>query len=180
MNKYIYILCVFFVVSCQDIQPVEKPPNLIDRAKMKEILYEIAVVNAARGINIQKLSQYGVNPETYIFEKFTIDSVQFANSVSYYSSDIEEYKDMYLDIQKRVDGEFTYHDSLAKIEKKIQDSIRTERARALQREKDSIRKVDSLAGKIKNTISPIKKPRLPIRVSKEIVIEYCCISQNKI
>lgn len=171
MNKYIYILFVLFVVSCQDIQSVEKPSDLIDRAKMKEILYEISVVNSARGISVQKLSQYGVNPETYIFEKFAIDSVQFAKSVSYYASDIESYRDMYLDIQKRAEGEFTYHDSLAKIEKKIQDSIRTETARALQRKKDSIRKVDSLAGKIKNTLSPIKKPRLPIRVSKEIVID---------
>ncbi|MFC4635461.1 DUF4296 domain-containing protein [Dokdonia ponticola] len=171
MNKYIYILCVFFVVSCQDIQPVEKPSNLIDRSTMKEILYEIAVVNAARGINIQKLSQYGVNPETYIFEKFAIDSVQFAKSVSYYSSDIESYRDMYLDIQKRVDSEYTYQDSLAKIEKKVKDSIRTERARELQREKDSIKKVDSLAGKKETLLSPIKKRRLPVKVVKEIVTD---------
>lgn len=171
MNKYIYILFVFLVVSCQDIQSVEKPSDLIDRSTMKEILYEIAVVNAARGINLQKLSQYGVKPETYIFEKFTIDSIQFAKSVSYYASDIESYRDMYLDIQKRVANEYTYHDSLAKIEKKVKDSIRTERARELQRERDSIRKADSLAAKKENLLSPIKKSRLPLRISKEIVID---------
>jgi len=171
MNTYIYILFVFFVVSCQDIQPVEKPSNLIDRSTMKEILYEIAVVNAARGISIQKLSQYGVKPETYIFEKFAIDSVQFAESVSYYSSDIESYRDMYLDIQKRVDSEYNYQDSLAKIEKKVKDSIRTARARELQREKDSIKKADSLTGKKETLLSPIKKRRLPIKVVKEIVID---------
>ncbi len=170
MNKYIYILFVFFVVSCQDIQPVEKPADLIDRTKMKEILYEIAVVNAARGINIQKLSQYGVNPETYIFEKFTIDSVQFANSVTYYSSDIESYREMYVDIQKRVDIEYSYNDAKAKAEKKVKDSIRTERAKVLQKEKDSIKTADSLAGKIENPRSPVKKPRFPVK-AKEIVID---------
>lgn len=171
MNKYSYILFVFFVVSCQDIPSVEKPSDLIDRSTMKEILYEIAIVNAARGINIQKLSQYGVNPETYIFEKFAIDSVQFSKSVSYYSSDVESYRDMYLDIQKRVDSEFSYQDSLAKIEKKVKDSIRTERAKELQRERDSLKEVDSLAGKTENLLSSVKKSRFPLKVSKEIVID---------
>lgn len=171
MNKYSYILFVFFVISCQDIQPVEKPSDLIDREKMEEILYEIAVVNAARGISVQKLSQYGVNPETYIFEKFTIDSLQFEKSVTYYASDIESYRDMYLSIQKRVEGEFTQYDSLAKIEKKVKDSIRTERARQLQREKDSIKRVDSLDGKKQKLLLSSKKLRLPTRVAKEIVID---------
>jgi hypothetical protein len=161
MKQFVYILFVFFVISCQDIQPVKNPADLIDQAKMEEILYDIAIVNAARGYD----SKYGVAPETYIFEKYDIDSLQYAENVSYYSSDIESYKDMYLAIQKRVEGEFTYHDSLAKIEKKVKDSIRTERAKELQREKDSIKRVDSLKGKK-------QKPRLPIsRISKEIFID---------
>ncbi len=164
MKPFLYIFFVFFVISCQDISPVEKPANLIERAKMEEIIYEIAIVNSARGYDIQKLSQYDVNPETYVFEKFGIDSVQYAKSVSYYSSDIEGYRDMYLSIQKRIEGEFSHYDSLAKLEKKVKDSLRTARAREIQREKDSIKRSDSIAGKI-------EKPRSPIRVSKEIVID---------
>ncbi len=71
---------------------------------------------------------------------------------------------MYLSIQKRIEGEFSHYDSLAKLEKKVKDSLRTARAREIQREKDSIKRSDSIAGKI-------EKPRSPIRVSKEIVID---------
>ena len=170
MKQFGYILFVFFVVSCQDIQPVKKPAKLIGKAEMQEILYEIAIVNAARGYDIQKLSKYGVAPETYIFEKYDIDSLQYAENVSYYSSDIESYKEMYLAIQKRAEGEFTYHDSLAKRKKRIKDSLRTEEVRESERKRDSVRKADSIAGKVKTPRS-LKKPRLPARISKEVFID---------
>lgn len=165
MRPFTYILLIFFIVSCQDISPVEKPEGLIDKEKMEEIIYEIAIVNGARGYNMQLLSKYGVHPETYIFDKFGIDSLQYANSVAYYSSDIEGYKKMYQSIQKRIEGQFKHYDSLAKIEKKVKDSLRTLKAKELQREKDSVKKVDSIKGVGK------KKPRTPLRVSKEIVID---------
>ncbi len=170
MKRFIYILFVFFAISCQDIQPVKSPANLIDQAKMEEILYEIAIINAARGYDIQKLSKYGVAPETYVFEKYNIDSLQYAENVSYYSSDIESYKEMYLTIQKRIEGEFTYHDSLAKRKKKIKDSLRTEEVRESERKRDSVRKADSIAGRVKKPRSP-KKLGLPTRISKEVFID---------
>lgn len=171
IKQFFYILFIFFVISCQNIQPVKNPDNLIDRAKMEDILYEIAVVNAARGYDIQKLSKYGVTPETYIFEKYDIDSLQFVENVSYYSSDIEAYKDMYLTIQKRVEGEYEYSDSLVKRKKFIKDSIRTEEVRESVRKRDSVRKVDSIAGRIDSLKGVKIKSRFPVRVSKEIFID---------
>ncbi|WP_299211383.1 DUF4296 domain-containing protein [uncultured Dokdonia sp.] len=168
MKQFAYIFFIFLVISCQDIPSVEKPTDLIDRAKMEEIIYEMAVVNGARGYDIQKLSKYGVAPETYIFEKYAIDSLQLAKSITYYASDIEDYKDMYVTIQKRAEAEFKGYDSLAKIEKKVKDSLRTEKAKQLQRERDSIKKLDSLKGKVSDKI---EKTRSPIRVSKEIFID---------
>lgn len=164
MKQLIYISFIFLVISCQDIPSVEKPTDLIERDQMQDVIYEMAIVNGARGYDIQKLSKYGVAPETYIFEKYGIDSLQLAKSISYYASDIEDYKDMYLAIQERVDAEFKDYDSLAKIEKKVKDSLRTEKAKELQRERDSLKKVDSLKGKVKKSLSPM-------RLSKEIFID---------
>ncbi|WP_299676468.1 DUF4296 domain-containing protein [uncultured Dokdonia sp.] len=167
MRSFAYILFGLFVIGCQDIPPVEKPTNLIERSKMEAIIYEISVMNGARSYDMKSLSKYDVNPETYIFEKFDIDSLQYANSVSYYASDIELYKEMYESIQKRVDVEFSNYDSLAKIEKKVKDSLRTLRAKEIQREKDSIKRADSIAGKKEKP----RTSRNPVRVSKEILID---------
>ena len=167
MRLFAYIVLALLMIGCQDIPPVEKPDNLIDEETMEEIIYEISVVNSARGYNMQLLSKYGVEPETYVFNKFGIDSLQYANSVAYYSSDIEVYKKMYQSVEQRVEKEFSHYDSLAKIEKKVKDSLRTARARELQREKDSIKKLDSIKG-IKKDKS---RAEIPIRVSKEVYID---------
>jgi len=134
MKSYIYILFVLLGISCQNISPVEN---------------EITILNSARGYDMKMLSKYGVKPETYIFEKYSIDSLQYAKNVSYYSSDIENYKDMYLSIQKRVEEEFSHYDSLSKIEKKVKDSLRKLKSKKIKREKDSIKMLDSIAGKKK-------------------------------
>ncbi len=170
MRQVIYVFLIFLIVACQEIQSVEKPANFIEKERMQEIIYDIAIVNGARGYNLQTLSKYGVNPETYIFNKHSIDSLQFAENIAYYSSDIEEYKEMYEEIQDRVEGEFTYYDSIAKAEKKIKDSIRAERAKQLKREKDSLKAIGK--DKVKDTKERKKlKVSLPIKQVKEIVID---------
>ncbi|MEP0265277.1 DUF4296 domain-containing protein [Dokdonia sp.] len=170
MKSILYFLLVCVVISCQDIPSVEKPANLIERTTMQEIIYDVAIINGARGYDVQKLSKYGVTPETYIFDKYNIDSLQFAENVTYYSSDIESYKEMYLDIQKRVDEEFLHFDSIAKVEKKVKDSLRTEKAKSLRKKKDSLKSkgLDTIIGKKekKQTITTF-----PSKSAKEVVID---------
>jgi len=142
MKRALGCLLGLIILGCQDIQPIEKPDNLIDKETMEEILFDIALVNAARGFNIQKLVQNKIAPEKYIFEKYNIDSVQYAQSTNYYSSSIEVYKKMHLSIQKRLDTLFQFHDSLAKIEKKHKDSIEKIKSEAKKKRLDSIRSLN--------------------------------------
>lgn len=168
MKLILYFLLVCFAISCQDIPSVEKPANLIEKTTMQDIIYDVAVINSARGYDVQKLSKYGVTPETYIFDKYDIDSLQFAQNVAYYSSDIESYKEMYLDIQKRVEVDFSHFDSIEKVEKKVKDSLRTEKAKSLQKKRDSLKLIgqDTIIGKKKNMITTF-----PIKSAKEVVID---------
>lgn len=169
MRQTLYILIAFFVIGCQEVQPIEKPANFIKKERMQEIIYDIAVVNGARGYNMQELSKYGVDPETYIFDKHGIDSLQFAENIAYYSADIDKYKEMYVEIQERVEGEFSYYDSIAKVEKKVRDSIRTAKARQLQKEKDSLKAIGQ------DTIRDVKekgrKRITSLKEVKEVVID---------
>jgi len=146
MKKILICLLGIAVWSCQDIQPIEKPDNLIGKETMEEILFDLALVNAARGFNVQKLVQNRIAPEKYIFEKYNIDSVQYAQSTNYYSSHIETYKKMNLAIQGRIEVLYEVNDSLEKIEKKRKDSIRKVEAAAAKKRLDSIRELrgDSL------------------------------------
>lgn len=144
------------VISCQGIESIEKPDNLIPLKKMEDIIYDMTIINSARGFNIQLFTQTGVKPETHIFEKYEIDSLQYAASTVYYSADIDQYKKIIDNVRKRVTSEFEIADSLTKIEKRIKDSIRNVRGKRLKEKKDSTLQAQRKVGRVepKTAIEP--------------------------
>lgn len=143
-----FFFILILLVSCQGIAPMEKPDNLIPLEKMEDIVYDLTIINAARGYNIQLFSQTGLKPESHIFEKYDIDSLQYATSIVYYSADVEEYKQLIMKVQQRVAGEFKVVDSINKEEKRIKDSIRGARGEKLRKKKDSIIQAKKSAGRV--------------------------------
>lgn len=142
-----FVICIL-AVSCQGVNPLDKPDNLIPLDKMEKIIYDMSIINSARGYNIQLFSQTGVKPESYVFEKHYIDSLQYAASTVYYSADIDEYKELLERVKARVELEFKVKDSLNKAEKRIQDSIRNERGKRLKFKKDSAIQAMKNAGRV--------------------------------
>ncbi len=149
------LFIVLFTVSCQSIEEAEKPEKFIKEVKMEHILYDVAVMNAARGYNVQKLKKNDVSPNTYIFEKYGIDSLQYAQNTAYYSVNIDDYKEMYLRVEKRLNALSDSLNIILEAQKKVEDSLR--KIENLERRKrDSIRRVngDSLF-KLVDKLSPL-------------------------
>lgn len=136
-NFVFYSFLILLLFSCQDIVQVTRPENLIEREKMEAIIYDIALMNAARGFNVQKLKRNNVSPERYVFDKHKIDSLQYAQSTVYYASDSEDYKIMYQNVQKRIDDIYEVLKEEEKVFQKQKDSIRTAEVKA-RRKRDSI------------------------------------------
>ena len=135
MKQLVTIFLSLILVSCHGIDRPEKPENLISKSKMVEVIVDITLFTSAKGINKYELQQQGVIPESYIYNKHNIDSLQFALSNEYYSYDIEKYEAIYESV----------HDSLQSLKrfyKKLEDK---ERQNA--KEKDSIKKL-----KLKNSV----------------------------
>lgn len=128
---------LIFSVSCQDLKRSEKPDDLIPESKMIDVLTEISLLHAARNYNKQKLEATGLNPDTYIYEKFGIDSLQFERSSDWYSENYAQYEGIYDSVKARVQIMKIKLDSLRDIEVRMEDSI-------MQAEKDSIKLIDSL------------------------------------
>ncbi|RZJ29493.1 MAG: DUF4296 domain-containing protein [Flavobacterium sp.] len=102
MMKPIYPFLIIAVLLSGCGSGVEKPNNLVDKDKMVDIFYDLALLDAMRSQKPIVLDSAGVNPEKYIYKKYSIDSVQFAKSNQYYASDIVEYKKMYQEVAKRL------------------------------------------------------------------------------
>ena len=89
------------VVSCKN-STVEKPDNLIPEDRMKDILLDIALLNAARTVDAETLRKNNIRSEAYIYRKYDIDSTQFARSNLYYASRPNRYNAMYKEVEERL------------------------------------------------------------------------------
>lgn len=142
LKHFIIILILGVLVSgCENIEKPKKPDNLIPKAQMTELLYDVYVVNSAKGVNRKTLELNGIIPQNYILTKHNIDSIQFAESNTYYSFNIEDYKRIVDDVKARLEKE-----------KKEYEDLREEENEAINAQKDSVKKKNRL-----NSVKQIKK-----------------------
>lgn len=116
------MLGLVLLSSCQNIQEVPKPENLIPEAKMTNILEDLAKIEAAINLNTRDFEKRGINPTAYIFEKYKIDSVQFAQSNAYYMQNFEISKRMYQEVRSRLKQQKQALDSLIHLKDSIQNT----------------------------------------------------------
>ena len=103
MKKYFLLLiAVSLLTSCQN-NTVEKPDNLIPEDQMVDIIYDLSILQAMRNSNQDVLDSNRVNPNTYIYKKYKIDSLQFAKSNQYYAAkSIKKYDQLYQSVNDRI------------------------------------------------------------------------------
>ena len=107
MKKIIALFILFsMVVGCQE-SAVPKPDNLIDKDVLVSILYDLSLLEAMKSQNPAVLETNNINPNTYIYSKYKIDSVQFARSNKYYASDIKKYKEIVENVNKKIEEQKT-------------------------------------------------------------------------
>lgn len=126
MNKLKLIIILSLVLGCNNSLNQEPlpPENLISKEKMIDIIYDMTLINVAKGVNKSILENNGIIPEQYLFNKHSIDSILFAKSNEYYSYDLKTYQTIYdkvkikleknkniindsIDILKQISGELS-------------------------------------------------------------------------
>jgi hypothetical protein len=149
MKKLFVIITVgLLLLNCKS-DAIEKPENLVDEDQMVDILYDLYVINAIKASNVHYLIEHDVTSANYIFNKYKVDSLQFAQSDKYYASHIEDYEKLYQRVTERVQANKAVLDSLilknpvqkVKKEKKATEAIPFKK-------RDSLRK----SRVIKNTL----------------------------
>ena len=77
--------------------------NLISKEKMVDIIYDMTLINVAKGVNKSILENNGIIPEQYLFNKHSIDSMLFAKSNEYYSYDLKTYQTIYDNVKIKLE-----------------------------------------------------------------------------
>tara|TARA_Y100000815_G_scaffold199627_1_gene183156 strand:- start:1201 stop:1671 length:471 start_codon:yes stop_codon:yes gene_type:complete len=132
---YILLLVVLAVVSCHDIERPKKPDNFIEREEMTDILYDISLLRALKTYSVNDMRALGLEPDTFIYDKYDVDSLQLAQSIDYYSVNFNEYTSIWEEVNARLTAQ---RDEI-QFEQNDLDSIRIEESK---RKRDSIKKAN--------------------------------------
>ncbi|MGI9546088.1 MAG: DUF4296 domain-containing protein [Flavobacteriaceae bacterium] len=143
MKRVIFLVLISIVLSCSE-KVIEKPENLIAKDQMVEIIYDLAIFNAAKKANASYLSNRKLEAMSFIYKKHGIDSIQFVKSDIYYASIPSEYEAMYKIVEARLEKEKSEmdkyktrtSDSIRKIAEEQRERLRQDAAK--KKEQDSI------------------------------------------
>lgn len=97
----IFLVAVLFL-ACGNKSAVEKPAKFISEAKMVDVIYDLYVLQAIKSVNPNILEQKKITPTSYIYKKYNIDSLQFAQNDRYYATNLELYEKMYDKVNERI------------------------------------------------------------------------------
>ena len=146
MNKLIYsLLLSVFITACTSNTILEKPKNLIPKEQMVDLLTDMLLANGAdnfKNINLQR----NVNYFPLVFEKHQIDTTRFKESSYYYTSKIDEYDDIFEQVDQRLkalkeqyDIEIKLTDSIDRAKKDSLRNLKNVRAREIQKKGDTLK-----------------------------------------
>lgn len=97
MKKLVFILLSALAISCgEDAAP--KPEHLLSEDEMVDIFYDISLLQSIKSFKPMVLDSNKVDPRTYIYQKYKIDSLTLAQNHTWYATNLENYEK----IQKRV------------------------------------------------------------------------------
>jgi hypothetical protein len=102
MSRF-YVLLLFLVLASCGEKVIEAPNDLIEKGKMADILYDLALINAAKSTNPGILEEGGIEPMEFLYKKYGVDSVQFVKSDIYYASIPLEYEAIYETVATRLE-----------------------------------------------------------------------------
>ena len=127
--KFFVILCVLVGVGCNSngIDKPRKPKNLIKKKDMVNILYDMSILTASKGVNKKLLEEKGILPEDFVYKKYGIDSTQFSLSNEYYAYYLDTYEGIFNDVKTRLEKEKKHLDSLNNIEAEQRKQLRDQK-----------------------------------------------------
>ncbi|MEK6153270.1 DUF4296 domain-containing protein [Flavobacteriaceae bacterium 3-367] len=136
MKPVIFLLLMFVLGSCAE-KVIEKPDDLIGEDQMTSILYDLAIIGAAKKTNATLLQEHHIETMPYLYSKYDIDSVQFVESDRYYASLPEVYEKIYTSVEARLKKE---EKEATEAKERRNDSISTAKQKAAlkKRTKDSL------------------------------------------
>ena len=96
-------LILILLLSCTSRTIYKKPKGLIDKDKMITIWVDLYIARGAKTVKTKTLRK-DINFVPLVLKKYNIDSLQFSESNRYYTSRIDEYEEMFDQVETRLEA----------------------------------------------------------------------------
>ena len=124
MKKLSFLLLFTFMVSCTSNTIFEKPKDLIPRDTMTLLIKDMMIASSAKFVKNNN-EQKKINYMAFIYDKYKIDSLRFQNSNFYYTSKIDVYEEIFMDVKTSLKDKKNFYNNLSKRKDSIRrDSIK--------------------------------------------------------
>ncbi|QJP33508.1 DUF4296 domain-containing protein [Nonlabens sp. Ci31] len=91
MNKIIAVILVLFTISCSDVEKSPEPKIFFSKDKMAALITDLYLVEGAISSNKGAYLKTGIQPSSFLYEKYDMDSITFQENLNYYTDRVEEY-----------------------------------------------------------------------------------------
>lgn len=91
MKKIVVVLFAIFTSSCSNVEKSPPPENLFSKDKMAALITDLYLIEGAISSNKTAYLKTGVQPSSFLYEKYDMDSITFQENLNYYTDRVEEY-----------------------------------------------------------------------------------------
>lgn len=134
MKNIIYIIFALIILSaCTSNTIYKKPENLLSKKVMADILTDMYLAEGARSVQNKELERL-VDYMPLVYEKYKIDSIQFAESNFYYTTKIDDYEKILKTVDDRLKEMKRKYEEISKKEDSIKQSKNPGKYRFLPKE----------------------------------------------
>jgi len=102
ITRGLLIGALAFLISCESKVDYEKPKDLIPKEVMIDLLYDMHLAVGSSNLRNKNLER-DRNYMSIVYEKYKIDSTRFAISNIYYTSQVDEYEEIFEEVEKRLE-----------------------------------------------------------------------------
>lgn len=125
IRVFVVFLIIGLIGACKPKNDYKKPVDLIPKDQMKDLIYDMHLAVGSSNIKNIYLER-NRNYLSLILEKYDVDSTRFANSNLYYTSSIDDYEEIFEEVQSRL--------------KELKNELETELDSTTNARKEAIRK----------------------------------------
>lgn len=142
IDKMRYLLCIVFcslhlLSGCQKVDDVKKPDKLLSKAEMKNLIYDMVLLDAASGVGERKLQSLDLNMYEFLTNKYGLDSTLLHQNIDYYNINFDDNLDIYKQVKDSIQNLERVYDSVA-------NRIDSLNQIQQKKEKDSLKTLDSI------------------------------------